>query len=487
MNTVQMTRMFGIGFLVLFLQWTAVAAAPSYVIEFERSSNFRALTDSNMTKASRGELVRHSLIQYSSEQQADVVDFLTSANIPHRSFWISNSIILQDSSLLQDWIVLRQLKAFPGVVSVREATTIFLDAEYLKTKDVDAFTDPTLQRNATLCNRPNCCLESSSPIWNVKLVEAPAAWAAGFDGAGVTVANIDTGARYDHIALSEAYRAKREGNENNHDYNWLDPTADAFEFPRDVQGHGSHTMGSIVGSARFGFGVSPGSSWIACKAFVGGSAREEDILTCGQFLLCPFRQNGLSPDCARAPDIISISWGEPGVGGEYLRSVFEAWEAAGIFTVAAIGNSGSRCSSTFGPANFLNTFGVGSVGSSGAVSAFSSRGPGPSSPGYGNVKPDLVAPGDNIPGVAAIADNTCGTMSGTSMATPHAAGVAALVLSARPGLSVRELWTALTASAQRAARTGDGCGTPLSAFPNNFYGNGIADACAAVRFVGERC
>lgn len=92
--------------------------------------------------------------------------------------------------------------------------------------------------------------------WGIQIIQAPAAWLLfnGTNGAGVTVAGIDTGVRHTHDVLRNNYK--------NDGHSWFDPY-DASEIPDDRHGHGTHITGTIAGVN--GFGVAPGVEWIHCK------------------------------------------------------------------------------------------------------------------------------------------------------------------------------------------------------------------------------
>ena len=138
---------------------------------------------------------------------------------------------------------------------------------------------------------------------------------------------------------------------------------------------------------------------------------------------------------------------------EWFRPMVQAWRAAGILPVFAAGN-GSGAGSIYNPANYPESLSVASVDRSKKRSSFSSQGPAP----YPEIiKPDLVAPGENIPSTKA--GGGYGLMSGTSMATPHVAGVAALLLAENPALEPDSPEAALRQTAQPLT---DACHLPTA-------------------------
>src|SRR5262249_30528276 len=102
--------------------------------------------------------------------------------------------------------------------------------------------------------------------WNVSKIRADQVWPT-TTGSGIVVANIDSGVQFDHPALVRQYRGNT-GSGFNHVGNWKDETKKCHGAPCDDVGHGTHTMGTIVGNdgGLNQIGVAPGAKWIACKA-----------------------------------------------------------------------------------------------------------------------------------------------------------------------------------------------------------------------------
>jgi subtilisin family serine protease len=188
----------------------------------------------------------------------------------------------------------------------------------------------------------------------------------------------------------------------------------------------------------------------------------------------------------RAPHVLINSWGCPTIEGcdaGVLRPATAAFAAAGVFFVAAAGNAGPLCGSIDDPpAPYPDVITVGAVDSDRRVAEFSGRGP-----GTGAVaKPDLTAPGVGV--LSALPGGGYGELDGTSMATPHVAGVVALMWSANPKLIgdldrtrliLRETARPVDTSHLSGADPG-GCGRV-----ENLSGAGIVDAYAAVRAAKE--
>ena len=186
----------------------------------------------------------------------------------------------------------------------------------------------------------------------------------------------------------------------------------------------------------------------------------------------------------RSVAVIGASEKPHSVGATVLRNLV----AGGIFYVAAAANDGPDCGSiTDPPAIYDASFTIGATDSSDALAGFSSRGPVRRMPRVSSqpapIKPDVSAPGVNVP--SAWPPNTYANLDGTSMATPHVAGAAALVMSANAALKghpsavaqiLRE--TATTSGVTDPVNQTCG-GTPRTIWPNNMIGYGRIDAFAA--------
>src|SRR5699024_4492353 len=147
--------------------------------------------------------------------------------------------------------------------------------------------------------------------WNIEKVKAPQVWDKGINGQGAVIASIDTGVQWDHPALKDKYRGyDLKTGEVDHSYSWFDATEEASE-PMDDEGHGTHTVGTMVGSEPDNteqIGVAPGASWIAVKAFKDGEATDEDLLAAAEWILAPTDEAG-NTRLDQAPDIVNNSWG----------------------------------------------------------------------------------------------------------------------------------------------------------------------------------
>ena len=304
---------------------------------------------------------------------------------------------------------------------------------------------------------------ASQPEWNLNIIDAPELWNLGFTGGSIVVASMDTGVDFDHPDANSQWR----GGENS----WYDPHGE-HEIPYDNDGHGTQTMGIMIGGDAGGtaIGVAPDANWIAVKIFDdAGDTQLSDIHLGFQWLLDP---DG-DPNTDDAPDIVNNSWGMRDNVNECVLEFYDdiqALKTAGIAVVFSAGNEGPVASTSVSPANYDNSFAVSSVDSANTIDLSSSRGPSPCS---AQLFPTVVAPGVNIKapdltfGGAFL--NSYAYVSGTSFAAPHISGAMALLMEAFPTLSPAELEDALTLSAEDLGPAG----------ADYDYGHGLINLAAA--------
>ncbi|MFC8297679.1 S8 family serine peptidase [Micromonospora orduensis] len=315
----------------------------------------------------------------------------------------------------------------------------------------------------------------TGPERNIRQLGADRVWSQlGVTGRGIVVGSSDSGVDGAHPALRGGFRGG--------DDSWYDPW-NGTRSPTDKGGHGTHTVGSAVG--RGGIGVAPDAQWVGCVNLDRNLGSPGHYLDCLQFMLAPFPPGADPftdgrPD--RAPEVLTNSWGCPPVEGcdqRVLRPATAALDAAGIFVVAAAGNTGPWCGSIEDPpAQYPDVLTVGAVDAQRRVAEFSSRGP----VAGGVVKPDVLAPGVEV--VSAMPGGGYGVLDGTSMASPQVAGVVALMWSANPALvgdlaRTRQILRDTATPAvptYRSRNRADACGGPA-----NVTGAGQVDALAAVR------
>jgi len=394
-------------------------------------------------KTLRAQFVHDTLKAKAAASQENVIAFLKSRQVEFRSHWVVNSVLVYDASEE----LVHELAARDDVELIRYD------------REVPLLTP--VEQSAASEEKVNVA------GWNIELVGATRAWAAGFTGAGVVTANIDTGVRWTHEAVQSTYR----GANGDHNYNWWDPVRVPSPTPVDNNGHGTHTMGTIAGTEASGVGVAPGSRWIAAKGCASASCSTADLTSSAEFMVCPTNLAGGAPDCSRIPDLVSNRWGG-GSGDTWYQGFTDAWRAAGILPVFAIGNSGSACNTANSPGDNTGVISVAATDAQDVLASFSSRGPGRLTP----QKPELSAPGSGVRSAVSTSDTAYAIYSGTSMACPHVAGAVAIVLQANPTYTIDQVYAALRDTTTTALGAPPGLGTcggvPYTQYPNYHYGFG---------------
>lgn len=279
--------------------------------------------------------------------------------------------------------------------------------------------------------------ESAGPPLDrsVPQIGAPAAWAAGFDGTGTKVAVLDTGIDTGHPDLAGKVVAEQ-------DFSGTGTTTDKF-------GHGTHVASTVAGSGAGSDGkykgVAPGARLLNGKVLDDqGGGTDSGIIA------------GMEWAVAQGADVVNLSLGGPDSPDvdPMEEAVNRLSAESGTLFVIAAGNEGESGEGTVGsPGSAAAALTVGAVDDADALAAFSSRGP---RVGDGGVKPDLTAPGVAITAAAAAGSLLSQwypsdipgylTIEGTSMATPHVAGAAALLAQQHPDWSGERLKAVLTGS-----------------------------------------
>jgi serine protease AprX len=422
------------------------------------------------TKLEKGQYVYNALRAVAERTQAPMRKLLQERAIPFQSFYSVNMI-----KVTAGRDVLYELAGHNEVLRI-EANP----------KVQSSIPSPNLSKPTGL----NSSIMTPKGIeWNVARVNAPQAWALGYAGQGMVIANSDTGVQWNHIALKSHYRGWN-GTSVNHSYNWHDATSAHSPTPVDPQFHGTFTMSEMVGDDGKGnqVGVAPGAKWIACRNMdqhgVGSPAQ---YIECFDFLMAPYPFG--HPELANpamAPDVINNSWDCPVSEGctlTTLQAVESAVAAAGIFQSMAAGNYGPTCSTVkTTPAIYSSGVGVGATDSYNSIARFSSRGP-VTVDSSNRLKPQLVAPGYNIRAAIPYKNEYQGYWQGTSMAAPHVAAGVALLWQARPSFTGQIAATTkqLTKTALPLTST-QSCGSfNGSSIPNAVFGYGLLDILSAIQ------
>ncbi len=404
-------------------------------------------------RTTRGQFVIDQLRQAANESQGGLRALLTKRGVSHQPFWIINAIKITAGD-----DVLREVAAQP------EVDRIVAEKVYQIPKPEPGKTEPAV----------------NTVEWGIDRIRADDVWSTfGIRGDGIVVANVDTGVQFDHSALVRQYRGNLGGGTIDHNYNWFDPShicGNPSLVPCDNNGHGTHTMGTMVGDdgdpGTNQIGVAPHARYIKAKGCETNNCSDAALLASGQWILAPTDLAGQNPRPDLRPHIVNNSWGG-GPGDPFYQATVDAWNASGIFPQFSNGNAGPACNTSGSPGDFLNTYSAGAFDINNNIAGFSSRGP---SAFGGEIKPNIAAPGVNVR--SSVPGNGYANFNGTSMASPHVAGAVALMWSGAPTL-IGDINATRVLLDDTAIDTFDAqCGG--TADDNNVWGEGRLDAFAAV-------
>lgn len=431
-------------------------------------------------KSAKAHYVYNTLRATAEASQAPLLPILARHKAFANSLWLVNAVAVENAGAT----LVRELAEQPGV-------------RYLAP-------DPWIQLDGPVEQAAAAATDRGAIEWGVQRINAPAVWAQGFTGQGITIGGADTGYDWLHPALQPHYRGwDNFSGTANHTYNWYDAIHEAsplngdtlnpcgFNSPKpcDDGSHGTHTMGTMTGDDGMGnqIGVAPGARWIGCRNMERGWGRPSTYLECFQWFLAPTDPGGENADPDKAPHVINNSWYCATFEGctditvdELLRQAVAALKASGVVVVVSNGNFGPGCATTGAPPAYFNeSFSVGATRSDDTIAGFSSRGPVLVDNSF-RVKPNVSAPGQSVR--SCIPNGNYATFSGTSMAGPHVAGLVALVLSARPDLAgeVELIETIIEETALPLFDPKDCTDDGGLALPNNTHGHGRVHALAAV-------
>ncbi len=412
------------------------------IIRFRRTFNPGARRISRLGRAGLIRILKDEL----RTSQRGVLDFLQRRGISKvKELWIINGIRVKIPENL-----IKELSGIPGIESIEP--------------------DRKIRRPGTIV------AQAALPEWNISMINAPDLWKLGYDGTGVVVANMDTGVDLFHQDLQTRWRGGADS--------WCNPFSDPLNSdlcaspgncsscelsgtPCDTDGHGTMTMGIMVGGDLGGsaIGVAPGATWMGAKIFNDAGDSWDSIIH--EAFQCILDPDG-DPLTDDAPDVLNNSWGidVPGVCFTDFQDDVDILKAAGVAVVFSAGNSGPSGSTDLSPGNNSNNYAVGAVDSFMNIANFSSRGP---SACDGSIFPEVVAPGVSIRSAyltsGGLFPDSYALGSGTSFAAPHVAGAMALLIGAFPGVTPSELERVLEGT---ALDLGDAC-------PDNSYGYGLID------------
>lgn len=300
---------------------------------------------------------------------------------------------------------------------------------------------------------------------SVPLIGAPHAWEAGYDGAGVKVAVLDTGVDATHPDLAGRIAASQ--------------SFVAGEEVQDGNGHGTHVASTVAGSGAASAGackgVAPGADLLIGKVLNNrGSGNQSQIIS------------GMEWAVAQGADVVSMSLG--GTTDQPQDAMSLAVDAltasSGALFVVSAGNAGPNELTVGTPGTAASALTVGATDKSDKLAEFSSRGP---RVGDNGLKPEITAPGVGIVAARAAGTTIGGpvnahytALNGTSMAAPHVTGAAALLAQQHPGWRATEIKNALvstskTLPAYTVYQQGAGRVDLSNAVAEKVFATGVAD------------
>ncbi len=293
--------------------------------------------------------------------------------------------------------------------------------------------------SSTMASAPD-----KGPSWGIRALKADALWAEGLTGKGVLVGHLDTGVDGIHPMLEGAIEKAAV-------FDWAGVERKAGPPPTDSGDHGTHTAGTIAGRPvkKVQAGVAPGARLLTAEVIEGGDSIARVL-------------GGMEWVLANGARVLSMSLGWPTYSDSFLNIV-DALRANECLPVIASGNESEG--STRSPGNYAQALSVGAVGPDGRIPMFS--GSEIMDRLQDRVVPDIVAPGVDI--WSAAPGGGFQMMQGTSMATPHIAGLAALLFEGFPNATVAQVEAAIFTSAKRSGQ-----------MPETRAGRGLPDALAAL-------
>lgn len=450
------------------------------LISFE--SPLDVSTSNQLDKKQKGEKVFQLLNENARLSQNATEKYLLENNIEYSSLIIANAIYAKLNKHHID-----QISKFKMVKKIMFNPTVSLE-EPINSYEVNP--------------------RDAEPEWGIKMIGADSVWNLGYKGQNVVVAGQDTGYDWDNDVLIKKYRGYNEIDSiADHNYNWhdaireisplhgdtiidpsLNPCGLNIAIPCDDHGHGTHTMGTMVGSDTINaIGVAPDAKWIACRNMERAYGTPFTYLECFEWFLAPTDLDGMNPDPLMSPHVINNSWSCPEMEGcnasnwNLLEEAVNNLKAAGIVVVVSAGNAGgSGCGSIRNPsAIFENSFTIGATASNDTIANFSSRGTVSIDSSF-RMKPNVSAPGLGVR--SCLPENQYASFSGTSMAGPHVAGAVALIISANPSLAgqVETIEDILESTAVMKIDSSECHGFSALNVPNHVYGFGRINVLAAV-------
>lgn len=343
-------------------------------------------------------------------------------------FWVTNAILVEGPG---DRVA--TLTALPQVKRIVDNFQVSLVDRSLDTQDIET--------KAVL-------------TWGLEKVGVDQVWSSiGVQGEGVRVCVSDTGVDISHPDLTGKMWSDIPGNPE-YPGGWIEFDSGGNPVvgstPHDTHGHGTHTSGTVLGGETSGtaIGMAPKAALMHALVLPGGSGSFAQVIGGIEWCVSPTDDTG-SP-AGQPANVHSMSWGAAGYYDEMVDPIRNSY-IAGTIPVAAAGNCNEGCTNS--PGNIYDSLGIGASDVDDNIASFSSGGlvyksdwgaPPADWPDEWTV-PLISAPGVNV--YSSLPGGGYDYWSGTSMATPHVAGCAALMLSANPSLTPDDIRDALVSYA----------------------------------------
>lgn len=407
--------------------------------------------------------VEDVLEEHAEETQAEIHEYANGDSDAEvrTEFWLANAVLLEVDPSTVD---LAALANIDEVTAIHENFEISSPEPEIDLEPVTAETleDETEASEGHGSDEPE---NGYTTTYGIAAINAPNVWDR-YDtqGAGVTVAVLDTGIDADHPDL-ELYTDDPDDPTYPGGWAEFDERGERVpgSVPSDHGSHGTHVSGTVAGGNEIGvhIGVAPDVD------LLHGQVLGEETGTFAQMLA------GMEWAVKQEADVVSMSFGATGTFDALIRPI-QHIEQSGAVPVAAIGNDGPDVSGS--PANVYDALAIGAVDQDGQVASFSGGGEISSDdwrepPAHwpdSYLTPDLVAPGVNV---GSTVPGGYGYSSGTSMAAPHVSGAIALMIAVNGNLTPAEIESALVETAEKPADA------PTE--KDDRYGSGSIDVLAA--------
>ncbi len=330
------------------------------------------------------------------------------------------------------------IRTYGAIATASGKNIVHLRAEGKSTEELLA----ELGKNTTVLGAsPNYVVKiSGTPndprygeLWGLSRIGAPEAWDVSTGSTDIIVAVIDTGIDRNHPDLSANIVKDLDGK-------WGKDTFNNDDDPMDGHGHGTHVAGTIGAVGNNSLGVS-GVNWqvglLGVKVLSDTGSGSWSSVIAGINYVTGQRQRGLN---VRVANMSLGGWSSPVGSNDPFYVACKALSDAGILNVVAAGNEAQNIDNPSGsysgllpyPAAFSASIdgmlSIAAIASDTRMSSFSN---------YGSTYVQLAAPGSGI--LSTVLRNGYASWNGTSMATPHVAGAAALIAAARPGESAAQI------------------------------------------------